>query len=194
MIKKEATEDKQRIAKLEKHIKMLEETIKARNPNSLPMLIKATQDVASAEQDDETKKRLKFRVTQLEGEIDEKDKDFEKRLRALRQEMERMRQVYENRAANPAEAKKVNELEGEIQRTKDYYHKRIRELENKYKFKVNLGHIEEGLSDLSPKDVAAPSKTRDVMATIQSRSDTPGGESVPQVEHERVLRENQDLN
>ena len=45
-----------------------------------------------------------------------------------------MRQVYENRAANPGEAKKVNELEDEIKKTKTYYHKRIKELEDKYKF------------------------------------------------------------
>ena len=74
-------------------------------------------------------------MKQLEGEIDERDKDFERRIRALRQEQERMKQVYEDRSANPAEATKVNELEKELQRTKDYYHKRIRELEDKYKFK-----------------------------------------------------------
>jgi len=39
-------------------------------------------------------------------------------------------------------------LEQEIQRTKTYYQKRIRELEDKYKFKVNIGKAEEGLSDL----------------------------------------------
>ena len=59
-----------------------------------------------------------------------------------------MRQVYENRAQNPAEAKRVNELEQEVLRTKTYYQKRIRELEDKYKFKVNMGKVEEGLSDL----------------------------------------------
>ena len=45
-----------------------------------------------------------------------------------------MRQVYESRAANPTEAKKVNELEDEIVKTKEYYHKRIRELEEKYRY------------------------------------------------------------
>ncbi len=84
----------------------------------------------------------------MEGELDERDKDFERRIRALRQEQERMRQVYENRAQNPAEAKRVNELEQEVLRTKTYYQKRIRELEDKYKFKVNMGKVEEGLSDL----------------------------------------------
>ena len=35
-----------------------------------------------------------------------------------------------------------------MSRTKTYYQKRIRELEDKYKFKVNMGAVEEGLSDL----------------------------------------------
>jgi len=45
-----------------------------------------------------------------------------------------MRQVYEQRAANPHEAKKVNELEDELQKTKQYYIKRIKELEDRYRF------------------------------------------------------------
>ena len=49
-----------------------------------------------------------------------------------------MRQVYEDRSANPAEAAKVSDLEKELQRTKEYYHKRIREIEDKYKFRINL--------------------------------------------------------
>jgi hypothetical protein len=66
--------------------------------------------------------------------LEDRDKDFERRIRSLRQEQERMRQVYEQRAANPGEAKKVNELEEELQKTKAYYHKRIRELEEKYRY------------------------------------------------------------
>lgn len=54
-----------------------------------------------------------------------------------------MRQIYEERAANPAEAVKINDLEKELQRTKDYYHKRIRELEDRYKFKANIGTFTE---------------------------------------------------
>ena len=45
-----------------------------------------------------------------------------------------MRQVYEERAANPGEARKVNELEEELKKTKQYYIKRIRELEERYKY------------------------------------------------------------
>ena len=51
----------------------------------------------------------------------------------------RMRQIYEERAAYPAEAAKVNALETELQKTKNYYIKRIRELEDKYKFGGNAG-------------------------------------------------------
>jgi len=75
-------------------------------------------------------------------------------MRALRQEQERMREVYEDRAANPSEAKKANELEKELQRTKEYYHKRIRELEDKYKFKVSIGAVD----DKKPKTKATPPK------------------------------------
>lgn len=45
-----------------------------------------------------------------------------------------MRQVYEQRSANPHEAKKVNELEDELKRTKTYYVTRIKELEEKYRY------------------------------------------------------------
>lgn len=53
--------------------------------------------------------------------MDDRDKDFERRIRTLRQEQERMRQIYEQRSANPSEAKKVNELEDELKKTKAYY-------------------------------------------------------------------------
>ena len=42
--------------------------------------------------------------------------------------------MYEQRSANPHEAKKVNELEDELKRTKTYYITRIKELEEKYRY------------------------------------------------------------
>ena len=66
--------------------------------------------------------------------MEDRDKDFERRIRTLRQEQERMRQIYEDRSANPTEAKKVNELEDELKKTKVYYQKRIKELEDKYRY------------------------------------------------------------
>lgn len=46
------------------------------------------------------------------------------RLRGLRQENERMKQTYKDRATDPDLAAKYAELEKELQRTKDYYSKR----------------------------------------------------------------------
>ena len=119
---------------MEKKCKLLEETIKARNPNSIPMLIQAATEVKKDEEDDRGKKQLKFRIQQLEAELEDREKDFERRIRSLRQEQERMRQVYENRSANPTEARKVNELEEMMAKQKEYYLKRIREVEQKYRY------------------------------------------------------------
>lgn len=141
------------------------------------------------EEEEQSKKQLNFRIKQLEGEIDEKDKDFERRLRALRQEQERMRQVYEDRAANPAEAAKVNDLEKELQRTKDYYHKRIRELEDKYKFRVNIGVQEavdkpkgkkEDAKDKKPSPKDAPDSAKQDSAKLNDKIN-------------QLLKEKQDL-
>ncbi len=74
-----------------------------------------------------------------------------------------MRLIYEQRSANPAEAKKVTELEQEVLRTKQYYQKRIRELEDKYKFKVSLG-TEESLGTEKVVDVKVETKTKVVQA------------------------------
>jgi hypothetical protein len=51
----------------------------------------------------------------------------------MRQEQERMRLLYEERTANPKEAKQVHELEQEISRLKSYYVKRVKEVEDKYR-------------------------------------------------------------
>ena len=65
----------------------------------------------------------------MEAELEGQDREFENKLRSLRQEMERQRAKYERRAENPAEAKRVNELEDELVKQKTYFTKRISELE-----------------------------------------------------------------
>lgn len=66
--------------------------------------------------------------------VDEKDKDYEKKLRTLRQEVERVNDNGSKKGANTVEAKRIKELESEIETIKAYYNKRIREIEDKYKF------------------------------------------------------------
>lgn len=68
--------------------------------------------------------------------MQDQEREYEKRLRTLRQEQERVKEMYEKRQGQSPEAKRVQELEEELQRTKNYYNKRIREIEDKYKFRV----------------------------------------------------------
>jgi hypothetical protein len=77
---------------------MLEQTIKSKNPNSIPMLLKANKETTVPEGVDpklfsDTLKK----VRQLEGEMTEKDDEFERKLRTMRQEQERLRAHYERR-------------------------------------------------------------------------------------------------
>jgi hypothetical protein len=46
--------------------------------------------------------------------LEEKDRNFEKKLRALRQEQERLKNMYENRKGQTPEAKRIAELEDEL--------------------------------------------------------------------------------
>jgi|LakMenEpi03Aug12_release.lakeMendotaPanAssembly.Ray.scaffolds.fasta_scaffold2511071_1 hypothetical protein len=66
-----------------------------------------TSDLAKGHEGDDTK-QLKFKVKALEGELDEKDKEYERRLRTMRQELERMRPIYEAKSKDPELAKRVN--------------------------------------------------------------------------------------
>lgn len=52
----------------------------------------------------------------------------------MRQEQERMRQLYEERSGNSGDSKRIKELETELEKTKSYYNKRIREIEEKHKY------------------------------------------------------------
>ena len=88
---KQAEEDRVIARELEKKCLLLTETIKSKNPNSIPMLIAATKEVKKSEEDDVSKKQLQFRIKNLEGELEEKDIEFERKIRTLRQEQERMR-------------------------------------------------------------------------------------------------------
>lgn len=129
-----AKEDKKRLADLEKKCRLLEDTLKAKNPNSIGMLIQAAKTDAVRDGESESKRELNTKVAQLELELEHKDKEFARKMRAMRQEQERMKAIYEERAANSGNMKMVRDLEDELEKTKSYYNKRIREIEDKYKF------------------------------------------------------------
>ena len=109
---KKQEEEVRRARDLEKKCKLLEETIKAKNPNSIPMMLQAVKETATAPEVPE----LKSRIKSLEVQLDEKDKEFERKLRTLRQETERVREQYEQKGQGKGpEAKRVAELEGELE-------------------------------------------------------------------------------
>lgn len=132
-----AKEDKKRLVELEKKCKLLEETIKSKNPNSIGMLIQAAKTDVAKDDDTPSKRELQTKIKQLEAELESQDKEFERKLRAMRQEQERIKAGYEARAGNSGDSKLVKELEAELEKTKSYYNKRIREIEDKYKYGAN---------------------------------------------------------
>lgn len=62
-------------------------------------------------QDKQEVTELKQRIKLLEMQADEKDREFEKKLRTLRQEAERVKEMYEGKKGSTAEGKRVIELE-----------------------------------------------------------------------------------
>lgn len=72
-----------------------------------------------------------MKIDQLKVQLDNKDDEFEKKLRTMRQEQERIKQNYESKAVKTKESKRIEQLEEEIKNTKNYYMQRIRELSDK---------------------------------------------------------------
>ena len=59
------------------------------------------------------------------------EETFEKKLRTLRQEADRIKAHYEVKAGQTSEGRRVKELEDENERIKKYYNSRIREVKDK---------------------------------------------------------------
>ena len=69
---KKAEENLKKTRDLEKKCKLLEETIKAKNPNNIAMLIQASKE---QKVDNAEVRKLEEKIKQLEFELEEKDKD-----------------------------------------------------------------------------------------------------------------------
>ena len=77
-------EDKKRLSELEKKCKLLEDTINSKQPNSIGMLIQASKTEAVRDGETESKRELQSKISQLQLELESKDKEYEKKLRAMR--------------------------------------------------------------------------------------------------------------
>ena len=81
---------------MERKCRLLEETLKSKNPNSIGLLLQANKTDAVRDSDSESKRELVEKVNQLNYELEMKDKEFEKKLRTMRQEQERIKAHYEH--------------------------------------------------------------------------------------------------
>lgn len=70
---------------LERTNQMLEKTIKSKNPNSIPMMIKAATEVQTPQGiDPADHKKATDMVKKLEHELKVTEEDFDKKLRTMR--------------------------------------------------------------------------------------------------------------
>lgn len=76
---------------LEKKCRLLEETLNTKNPNSIGMLIQAAKTDAVNDEQSESKRELKQQIERMTHEKEYAEKEFEKKLRAMRQELERVK-------------------------------------------------------------------------------------------------------
>jgi hypothetical protein len=72
------------LVELEKKCKLLEETVKNKNPNSIGMLIQAAKTDAVASDQSESVKELKQKIQRLTSEKEFDEKEFETKLRTMR--------------------------------------------------------------------------------------------------------------
>ncbi|XP_051781305.1 centrosomal protein of 162 kDa [Erpetoichthys calabaricus] len=96
---KERSIDLKRIQELERQVKEMEEIIRKRHPNSLPALIYAAASATSREVEGADKPNsvafLERRIKKLEADLEGKDEDAKKSLRAMEQQFQKMKIQYE---------------------------------------------------------------------------------------------------
>ncbi|XP_053143125.1 centrosomal protein of 162 kDa isoform X2 [Hemicordylus capensis] len=99
---KDRAADAKRIQDLERQVKEMEGILKRRYPNSLPALIYAAATAASQGDGDASTKSntldfLEKRVKKLEAELEGKDDEAKKSLRAMEQQFQKIKLQYEKR-------------------------------------------------------------------------------------------------
>ena len=123
---------RQKMVILEKQVKDLQSALASKNPDSIPLMLSAVKP--SFEEQEEYRK-LKEQNENINKALQEKDIEFDKRIRTLRIEIDKMKEKYEStKTAGLSEGvkdKRIQDLERQLQETKDYYIDRLKKLEQK---------------------------------------------------------------
>ena len=69
------------------------------------MLIQAAKTDVVRDAESDSKRSLEMKINQLEYELESQEKEFEKKLRTMRQEQERIKEKYQGVAGKSEEAK-----------------------------------------------------------------------------------------
>jgi len=123
--------DRKKINMLEKQIKDLQEALKKKNPDSISLMLDA---VKPSVEDQEQYRALKKENDRLKNTLQEKDDEFDKKIRNLRLEIDKVKARYEKTRTiaipDDLKDKRIFDLERQLQETKDYYIDRLQKVED----------------------------------------------------------------
>uniref|UniRef100_W5NIL3 Centrosomal protein of 162 kDa n=1 Tax=Lepisosteus oculatus TaxID=7918 RepID=W5NIL3_LEPOC len=153
---KERVGDAKRIQDLERQVKEMEEIIRRRHPNSLPALIYAAASAGEggAAAKPETVTFLEKRVQRLEAELQGKDEEAKRSLRAMEQQYHKIKIQYEQR---------ISELEQLLS------HKLIPEREESDQWAAEAGALGEELKQLREAYQAKEDALQREIETLQNQ-------------------------
>ncbi|XP_042165774.1 centrosomal protein of 162 kDa isoform X3 [Oncorhynchus tshawytscha] len=105
---KERAGDAKRIQDLERQVKEMEKILRQRNPNSLPALIYAAANAPAVDEDGgaksspptQTRALLERRIQRLEAELESRDDEAKRSLRAMEQQYQRIKLQYEQQISD----------------------------------------------------------------------------------------------
>eukprot|EP00756_Hemistasia_phaeocysticola_P004640 Hpha_TRINITY_DN12930_c0_g3::TRINITY_DN12930_c0_g3_i1::g.164287::m.164287 len=163
------------IGELQRKIKTLEDVVRTKNPNSIAELIRACKptdtEVAAYRQ-------LQERVHQLHQELEERQGEYDKGLRQLRHESDRLRVDYERRLRGMEEemkvkvrcatSDKVKELSRSLEETRTHYVRKLKERDHQL---LSLRRVakQKGVALPDIKDLPAPAQAPSAASAQKGR-------------------------
>lgn len=175
---------RKRIVQLEKQVKDLEEALKKKHPDSIPMMLSA---VKPSFEEEEAYRKLRQENEKLKKTLQEKDDEFDKKIRTLRLDIDKMKNKYDKSKAAPIpmdlKDKRIEDLERQVQETKDYYMTRLKKAEEEAKIGPNskVGKLKEEMKYI--KEIETLKKELDTLKKDKSKTD----KKAPKSKNDMVL-------